>query len=186
MEKELCKIAANYIKDVYEFGHFDFYNVGSTEWIDTIADVEYKGEPLQILAIGGSDEMIDWFWNAALASWDGVKICSYLSARRIKKRFSRVKGVPLLVTGHSKSGPTALYWKEKYGADYCVAFCPARGFRKDVKLDDTTIFIDPDDVVPKLGALNFKHPKCEIVKLPDDPGLRISDHSIDHIIEYLA
>ncbi len=68
MDKELCKIAAQYINDVYKLGHLDYYNVGSTEWIDTIADVGYKGKPLQILAIGGSDEMIDWFWNAALAS----------------------------------------------------------------------------------------------------------------------
>ncbi|MCD4675326.1 MAG: hypothetical protein K8S18_04935 [Desulfobacula sp.] len=183
MDKELYKIAAKAVKAVYDGDHIEYYNVGSTEWIDTI--VEYQGVRLQVLAIGGSDEWIDWLWNAALASWDGVKLCSYLSAWRIQKRFKSIPNVPLLVTGHSKSGPTAMYWKQKYGADYCVAFCPARGFRKPISLDNTTIFIDPDDVVPKLGVLSFEHPICDLVTLPDDPGWSISDHFIDHVIEYL-
>ena len=182
MNKELYKIAAKAVKDVYDGGCID---IGSTEYADTI--VEYQGKPLQVLAIGGSDEMLDWLWNAALASWDGVKLCSYLSARRIKSRFiSAQPSMPLLVTGHSKSGPTALYWKYRYGADYCVSFCPARGFRNPLQLDDTVIFIDPDDLVPKLGALSFEHPICDLITLKDDPGLSISDHSIDHVIEYLS
>lgn len=157
-----------------------------------------------MLAIGGTNELLDWFWNFFLVSWDGVKICSYLAAHlihggtwgkfdwlrkelRLKAGpvFIREKDMPLLVAVHSKSGPTGLYWKKKFGADHCIAFCPARGSRKPWKMDNTTIFIDPDDPVPKLGFINFQHPECEIVELPDDPGLKISDHFMNHIIEFL-
>ncbi|WP_022667933.1 hypothetical protein [Desulfospira joergensenii] len=180
MDKELLRIAGRAIKRVYDG---ECQDMGSTECALTLEI--YRGNPIQVLAIGGSNEGIDWFWNALMVSWDGVKYCSYLSAQRIARRFSRDKTMPLLVTGHSKSGPTALYWKKRYGADSCISFCPARGFRKPIPLDNTIIVIDPDDPVPKLGALNFRHPICEKIILPDDhKGLSVGDHFIDHIINY--
>lgn len=198
MDKELLKIAAKAVTDVYAGKG---QNIGSTEWANTV--VEYQGRHLQVLAIAGTNEPIDWFWNLLLFSWDGVKIGSYLAANLIFSgtwgRFERIRkllrlksgpgfkhlAMPLLIACHSKSGPTGLYFKRKFGADYCVAFCPARGFRKPVRMENTTILIDLDDPVPMLGYLSFDHPDCERIDLPDDPGMSVSDHFMTHIDEYL-
>jgi hypothetical protein len=181
MEKDILRIAAMSIKCVYDG---DCINQGSTEWSNRI--VEYQGKPLQVLAIGGSDEWIDWVWNGLLLSWDGVKLCSYLSAQRILKNFKRFHNAPLLITGHSKSGPAAMYLAKKLKAEYCVSFAPARGFRRKEKVDNCIILMDKDDPVPKLGALSFNHPICERIFLPDDhKGLNVSDHYINHFINFL-
>jgi len=209
MDRKLHLKAATAVKDVYAG---NCHNIGSTEWASTI--IEHQGERVQILAIGGSNELVDWFWNLFPGSWDGVKIYSYLSAHLIDSgtwgdfewlrkglgairkivvkgrheaipQFSRVPGIPLLVAAHSKSGPTGVYFKHKFGADLCIAFCPARGFSKPVSLSDTVMYIDPDDPVPKLGKKRFDHPECQVVTLPNEPGWKIGDHFIDHLIEYL-
>lgn len=185
MDKALVIIAAKAIKDVYD-GHCE--NIGSTEFSLTMT--WYNRKPLQVLAIGGSDETMDWIWNFILASWDNIKLCSYLSAKRIAKRVEINPDVPLLVTGHSKAGPTAPYYKLRYGADYCVSFCPAPGFRKAPEMKNTLMVIDPDDVVPDAGQLSFDHPICEVEYLPRDKEWhdikgRLGDHSIEHVLEYL-
>lgn len=221
-DKDLHLIMARAVKDVYDGkGH----NIGSVEWNSTV--VEYQGQPAQLLAIAGTNEMIDWLWNLLLFSWDGVKIGSYLAAHLIHSGtwgdfewlrkggvkvksamggtwrtltrkppkesrpvpvFKRDFSMPLLVAVHSKSGPTGMYWVKRFSADLCTAFCPARGLRKAESMKKTAIiYVDPDDPVPKLGKINFHHPKCHTVHLPNDPGLmRIKDHSMDHIIEFLS
>lgn len=177
----LYLLAAEAIQEVYKgIGE----NSGSTEW--NLKTTTLEGEPVQILAIAGTNDLVDWLWNLALVSWNGVKFGSYLSAKRICKRVKINPNMPLVVAGHSKSGPTAFYYKYKYGADYCVTFCPARGLRKKIKLDSTTMFIDPDDIVPKLGALSFNHPICKKITLPKDhKWISIKNHFMSHVINYL-
>lgn len=47
--------------------------------------------------------------------------------------------------------------------------------------------MDPDDIVPRIGFLNFGHPYCARIYLPDDfQGIKISDHFMDHINEFLT
>lgn len=209
MDRELELIALHAIKNVYAGDH---ENNGSVEFADTVHT--YQGRPIQVLAIGGSNEWLDWLWNFLPVSWDGVKICSYLSAwliysgtwgcferlRRILmvvrplakilkmtpgQAFVRKKDMPLLLAVHSKSGPTGFYYMMKFGADYCVAACPARGLTRQVFLENTVMIVDPDDPVPKLGRLFFVHPVCERYELTDDPGMSIQDHFIDHVIQEL-
>lgn len=178
---KLYLLAAEAVQEVYKGTG---KNKGSTEW--NMKKTTWNDKPVQILAIAGTNELIDWFWNLAPISWDGVKYGSYLSAKRIHKQVEVDPDLPLVVAGHSKSGPTALYYKHKYGADHCVMFCPARGLRKSAKFSNTTMFIDPDDVVPKLGSLIFHHPVCKTITLPDDQkGLSIKNHFMSHMIDYL-
>lgn len=182
MDRALELIIAKQIKKVYD-GHG--HNVGSTEWLDEL--ILYNGKAVQVLAIGGSDEALDWFLNVLLASWDGIKLCNYISAKRIlKSHFFRVAGVPLYIGGHSKSGHTATRLSQIMQADGCLALCPAPAFRKVEKITNVKMIVDPDDPVPHLGKINFKHPDCEVEYLPEDKkGFAVGDHLIDHIIEYL-
>ena len=188
MNNDLILLAAKACQRAYKKN----IDLGSMEYALTIED--YHGVPFQILAMPGSNEFLDWVWNFTLLSWDGVKLCSYLAVKRI---WQAVKNdidptMPLLVVGHSKAGPDALRWKQKYGADFCVALCPPPAFRpwKKVNLKDTAIVIDPDDVVPLAGTLSFNHPTTDtLVHLPRekaryDPSRIGSDHVIDHIVQY--
>ena len=174
----LYRLAAREIKDVYDGQCFDEY---STEWNSSICD--YNGRNIQVLAVGGSDELIDWLWNVTLLSWGGVKLCSYLSAKRILKGFTRLTGIPLLVAGHSKSGPTALYLADRLNADYCVAFAPARGFRRAKVMHNATIVLTEQDPVPKIGFLSFTHPNCKKYYVRSD-GL--NGHKIDYFLKNLS
>ena len=181
MDQTLYKIAALKCRQSYSI-HKD---LGTTEYYDSI--VEYNGSPLQVLAIPGTNESLDWFWNMLLVSWDGVKLGAYLAAEKIEKSFLRLD-LPLLIACHSKAGPTGLRLKQKYGADYCVAFAPARGFRhgKAPVLENTVIFTDPDDLVDKVGFLSFRHPECEFIEAPDDHFFpSVGDHVMDHWVEFL-
>lgn len=179
MNLKLYKIAANAVKSVYDGKCF---NIGSTEYY--ISETTYNNKPLQVLAIGGTNEPIDWFHNFNPMFWDGVKLGSYISARRILKRFK--KTIPLLIVTHSKSAPTGFYLNQILKADYCISFCPTPGLRKALIMPNTVMFIDPDDIVPKIGKLMFKHPLCVRHMLPDEVGLfSIRDHYIEHVIEYL-
>ncbi len=86
--------------------------------------------------------------------------------------------VPLLINGHSKGGLTALVYKRFFAreGDYCVSFCPARGFKGDIVLKNTFMVIDPDDIVPKLGWSLFNLPVTEGAFLPNGFGWSIRDH----------
>lgn len=189
MDRELKLIAAKACQAAYKKNT----DLGSMEYTFTMT--EYHGKPLQVLAMPGSNEFIDWLWNFLLISKNGVKRCTHLAADKV---YVAIKdqldpNIPLLVTGHSKSGPDALQYKNKYGADHCIAFCPPPAFRKKTKptLENTLIVIDPDDIVPKLGELSFDQPICDVEKLPDDKAWydlsRIySQHVIDHLVEYYS
>ena len=51
-------------------------------------------------------------------------------------------------------------------------------------MDNTLIILDPDDIVHKLGFISFRHPDCEIYRLPDDEGwIDLKDHNIDQKLE---
>ena len=161
------------------------YNVGSTEW--NVYRFVHNDELWQHIAIGGTNEPIDWLWNFALFSRQGIKFGCWLSVQRIMERFKRIPRRKLMISCHSKSGPTGAELARRLNADLCISFCPAPGHRKAFMLQQCTMFIDPDDPVPKLGQFSFKHPICRKVKLPDDPGLwKIGDHFLDHIREFLV
>jgi len=180
MDNKLLLLAAEEVKNAYKL---PTHNVKSTEW--NTGFTLYDGKLIQFIAIAGTNDITDWLWNIALVSWDGVKLASYYSAKRIIKRFERMPDYKLLVCGHSKSGPTAMYIGKKLKADYCVGFNPAPGFRKKEKLANTCIVTDPDDIVHKMGRLNFNQPDCEKIEMPNDHrGIDLSDHSIDNAIEY--
>jgi hypothetical protein len=181
IDTQLLLTAAYRIKWAYDQEHF---NVLSTEWAEGV--FLHKGQRIQYVAIPGSNDLIDWFWNITLASWDGVKLASYYSANRIKKRFRKLQGMPLLVCGHSKEGPTAVYLGKLLEADYCISFNPAPGFRKREKVKNAVLVIDPDDIVFHLGKLNFKHPDCTVYTLPKNhKSYSLQDHCIQNAIDYL-
>lgn len=162
-------------------------DLGTTEYLLELFD--HEGQTWQGLIIPGTDELGDWLKNLDLDSIAGLKEASVEAALEI--RFDAASMIdpdlPLVVIGHSKGAATALVYHKIFNADYCIAFCPARCFKNAGYLENCTIFIDPDDVVPKLGALHFKLPECEVVKLPDDHvGIKVSDHYMSHIDAYLA
>jgi hypothetical protein len=189
IDQKLLLIAAHACAKSYEQN----VDLGSSEYC--LSKTFYNGGPLQILAMPGTNEMSDWLWNLHLWSSQGVKRCTYLSVKKIHKAIEGKINpyIPLLVTGHSKAGPDALWWKAKYGANYCVAFCPPPAFRRWNKpvLQDTTIVIDQDDLVPMAGMISFTQPEVsEIITLPDDKkwydikGM-IGDHSMGNIVAFL-
>ncbi len=48
-------------------------------------------------------------------------------------------------------------------------------------MQDTTLFIDPDDPVSKAGFISFGHPDCKIIKAKNDhAGLYVDDHFMDN------
>lgn len=96
--------------------------------------------------------------------------------------YVREEGYRLLVCGHSKAGATAIAYKKLFGADFCVAFAPARSLRywSDRKIENTTLFIDPDDPVSKAGFVSFGHPKCEVIEAKGDHlGLCVGGHFME-------
>ena len=181
----LYKYSAKACFDVYD-NHTD---LGLTQCRHYIATI--NGRRFQVLSIAGTNEALDWFSNLNLFSWCGIKIGAYLSAKKIHKHYKKIlknhQYLPLLVTGHSLGGATALAFKKKYGCAYCIAFAPARTFRYWVnrKLSNTTIFIDPDDIVTKLGFISFGHPICGVVKARENHEFySIGDHVMKHWLEF--
>jgi hypothetical protein len=192
MIKEMYAEAALCCKKVYEKN----IDLGTTEFNLTrhvVKDREY-----QILAIAGTNEPKDWLENFDLISVDGIKRAAYNAAYEIlyNKHFTRERcrnsRLPLIVTGHSKAGATAiafmkLFYKFTLKPSHCITFAPARCLRywTDRKMANTTIFTDPDDPVSFVGRISFGHPICEHVKAANDyPGFRLGDHNIDNWVRY--
>lgn len=179
---ELYKIAGQLCEEAYK----NRTDLGTTEYLARV--VAYKGMAVQMLAIPGTDELSDWFKNLNMLSINGIKIAAAKAADEIYANFKPMKGIPVYVTGHSKGGATAIAYKKKYGADYCIAFCPARSLRYwiDRRMNNTTIFIDRDDPVPKAGLFSFGHPICTRIMLPKDHIISsVSDHMMTHINKFL-
>ena len=200
MDRELIKLAARACQAAYKpENHID---LGHAEYMLDV--IGYDSRPVVRLTIPGSNEGIDWVWNMWLLSHYGVKSCVYRAAGDIyrdvmknlpafleKNNLSRNIAYEWLISGHSKGAPTAMRFYDKYGGDYCVAFCPPPAFRKWNKpaLSNTTIVVDPDDIVHKLGFISFDQPilgeGSEWIRLPNDhPGLNLKDHDINEIAEY--
>lgn len=167
-------------------------DLGTTEY--AITEQPYRGTKWQFLSMPGSNEFWDWALNFFLWSKKGVKYCSYKAADEVYKAVKDKinPDLPLCVVGHSKAGPDALQYMDKYGADRCIAFCPPPAFRPwNVPTFDrkTLMVIDPDDLVPWAGRVSFRHANAMIEKLPNDKrwydlSRFASDHVIDHIVAY--
>jgi len=184
MKTDLFKMAAKACKKAYE----EFTNLGTTEYSFRL--MLYRGEVVKVIIIPGTNELLDWLVNINLFSRKGFKIGSYRAAKKIHKHvlpmLNKYKKQRLFVFGHSKGGATAIVYKLLLGADCCVAFSPARCLKKPVKMDNTTILLDPDDIVPKLAFLSFDHPECEIIEAEDDHiFFSIGDHKIEHMEQWV-
>ncbi len=180
MDKELYKIAAQACSAVYA-EHID---LGTTEY--RLSSAVYRGEEIRVLAFAGTNEIGDWGKNIDLRSRQGIKKGAIDSA--LETLFVHPVQTKLLVCGHSRGGAAAIAYKRVCGADWCVAFCPSRCLRYwvDRRMDNTTIFTDPDDLVAWLAMLSFGFPICKRVRLPNDAiGWRISDHFMTHIDQFL-
>lgn len=182
MNPELYKIAVNACAEVYETN----IDLGTTEF--NLFKTMINGEDVQVLAIAGSNEIDDWIINFNLFSKKGIKIGAYKAAMEIRENIFRDYKCKLLVCGHSKAGATAIAFKKLFNADYCVAFAPARSLRywAGRKMENTTIFIDPDDPVSRVGFLSFGHPDCEIIKAKDNHLMPSwSDHDIENWVKFV-
>jgi hypothetical protein len=195
MNKRLYLEAALCCKQVYEINS----DLGTTEFDITKHVINGKG--FQILAIAGTNEPKDWLKNFNLTSRAGIKTAAYKAAYEIvnNKTFIRIRSrsphLPLIVTGHSKAGATAiafmkLFYKNHFPQtepSYCIAFAPARCLRywTDRRMDNTTIFTDPDDPVSFVGRVSFGHPICEHIKNENNYfGFKIGDHKIDNWVRF--
>jgi hypothetical protein len=145
----------------------------------------------QMLSIAGTNELMDWPKNINMMSWKGIKKAAYDAAILIKESVQfyryRKEHLPLIVTGHSKGASTAIAFHKLFGAGHCIAFAPARTLRYWTRrtMENTTIFLDPDDPVSWVGRLNFGHPICKLYEAPDNHfGFDIGDHAISNWVEY--
>jgi hypothetical protein len=184
--KKLYKMAVKSVQRVYKINT----DLGTVEF--HIETAMYGGRMIQVLSIAGSNEALDWLKNINLLSWKGIKLVGYRAAKKIyeSKVFKQIRNptLPLLVACHTKSGPTGVAFKRIYGCEWLVAFAPAPSLRRwvDRKMENTTIFIDPDDIVHKAGIINFGQPECKVIKGVDDhTGIYIKDHFIEHWVEYV-
>ena len=193
MNKQMYFEAALCCQKVYK----ENIDLGTTEFNITrhvINDKEY-----QILAIAGTNEPKDWLKNLNLTSISGIKTAAYRAAYEIAYSddfiFERCHSlsVPLIVTGHSKAGATAIAFMKLFhdlltvDPSYCIAFAPARCLRywTDRKMGNTTIFTDPDDPVSFLGRISFGPPICKEIKNENNYfGWKISDHDIKNWVWY--
>lgn len=184
MDPKLYYVAAKACRDVYQKN----IDLGTTEYATTLSI--FKGDLVETLAIAGSNELEDWLINCNLFSKKGIKIGAYKAAHEINKKFKwSGRATKRIVCGHSKAGATAIAFMKQFGADHCVAFAPARSLRywTKRKMENTTLFIDPDDPVSKLGFFSFGHPKCKIYKAENDHfGFRLDDHPIENWIKFTS
>lgn len=180
--KQLYPISAQACQDVYNRN----VDLGTTEYYSEIK--WYNGKQIQALSIAGTNEKEDWLKNISLWSEKGIKKVAVQAATEIKNHFVRLPDIPLLVCGHSKAGPTAIAYKRLFGADWCVAFAPARSLRywTNRTMRNTTIFVDPDDPVSKVGFLSFGHPKCRIITAKNNHvGISVGDHFMDNWVRFV-
>ena len=182
--EELYKLAARAATKVY--GRCT--DLGTTEYSLTLEVL--NRQLVQVLAFSGTNEISDWRKNFNLFSKKGIKKSAYQAAVEVHSRIQKDLhlGVKLIVTGHSKGAAEAIAYAKLFGAEYCVAFCPARCLRPwtDRYIRNCTIFVDPDDIVPKLAFISFKHPTCCAIELKNDViGLSIREHFMRHINQYL-
>ena len=163
---KLYFMAAKACTEVYEKN----IRIGmGTEFDHFITNV--NGQDVQVIVIAGTDDLIDMVKNINLLSWFGIKLSAYRAAKRIMEKVELKPDLPLIVTGHSLGGTVAIALKKKFKADYCIAFAPARCLRywSKRKMNNTIIFIDPDDPVSNLlGIVNFGLPKCKTIKAPEN------------------
>ena len=171
--------AALAAQDVYEKNT----DLGTTEF-----NLEQHND-MQILSIAGTNELSDWSKNLNQSSKDGIKRVAVEAALEV---YTSVEhhlhyAKPLMVVGHSKAGASAIAFKKMFNADYCMAFCPARSLRinTDRHMENTFVFIDPDDWVPKMGWARFGHPIATRITFKNNFGLNPSQHSMVHIIDRL-
>lgn len=186
MDKELYRLACEASSQVY----IDHIDLGTTEF--KLTTVMYHDEYIQILAIAGTNEFLDWRENFSLWSKKGIKKAGVDAAVEVMMfpefYTNRDSNLKLLVCGHSKAGPTVIAFKRLFNADWCVAFAPARSLRRwvDRRMKNTTIFIDPDDPVSKASFINFGHPICTTIFAEDDHrGLYIGDHYMYNWVEFV-
>ncbi len=182
--KELYKVAADAATKVYR----RCIDLGTTEYSLTLEFL--NGKWVQVLSFSGTNEIKDWRKNLNLFSKRGIKKSAYNAAVEVHKAIQKdlYLGCKLIVTGHSKGAAEAIAYMRLFDADYCVAFCPARCLRPwtDRSMPTTTIFVDPDDIVPKLAPISFEHPTCCVIKLEDDVlGLSVKEHFMSHINQYI-
>jgi len=154
----------------------------STEYSYAIKTI--NGKRYQVIAVAGTDDLMDMFKNLNLLSRDGIKLSAYNAAKRIMKDVKLLCNMPVIVTGHSMGGIVAIALKRMYKfIKYCIAFAPARGLRywSNRKMKNTVIFTDPDDAVSEwLAILSFGLPKCKKFEGEDDHILiSASDHKIE-------
>ena len=185
MEKSLYKLCIKYLKRVYA-GEYKSYK--STQWNSFIT--LYKKKRIQILAIAGTNGLVDWFWNLCMLQKEGVKLGAYVSAERVLRDFKREYNTDLYIICHSKSGPVGIRIQELLNEGICIALCPARGFIEEKENKNVIMIIDKDDVVPIIGWSRFCHRICKTIFLPKDKkwwNLRgkIKDHSVDNIEEFV-
>lgn len=172
-----------YLKSAYytQYAYDHNVDLGTTEY----NVMNFEG--YQFLSIPGTNEFKDWFKNANLWSKKGIKKSAYDAAIEIDKVFKRSNKL-LVVTGHSKGAAEAVAYTKLFGAYRCIIFNPARCLRywSDRNMDNTTMFIDPDDPVSKVGLISFGLPKCKIIKAKDDHFLpSVKDHFMDNWISYI-
>lgn len=83
MDKELYKIACKACDDVYLINT----DLGTTEFSTRL--VRYNNMALQVLAIAGTNELLDWAKNFDLRSSGGIKKASVDAAAEIHKAIKR-------------------------------------------------------------------------------------------------
>lgn len=199
LNKELYIIAAEEAARVYDKAD---YQVGPRKTVEfSIVPRTLKdGTKINVLAIRGTDELRDWIKNLWLGSAGGWKKAVYDAADLIFEAIEPIfkSKFPMLIAGHSKSGPTAMlcqyYISQIRGDTSCVVFDPAKGLRKDqcIYLENTTIFRDPDSIVSYVGWSRFNHPGCTCITLPNDvafswlkPWTWVKQHRMGHFLEFV-
>lgn len=190
MKKEMLLLCAVQCHAVYKKN----IDLGTTEFDLNTFEVDSK--VVQVLSIAGTNEPGDWIKNLDLRSKKGIKLSAYRAAQQIMSNHlffkKRDVQIPLIVTGHSKAGATAiafhkLYNKRMIGSSHCVAFAPARCLRywNRRKMDNTYIFTDPDDPVSFFGRISFGLPKCRHYKAANNHfGFKVADHDILNWIRF--
>lgn len=172
-------------------------------------NIRMFSQNLRAVCICGTNDMLDWMGNFDLRWKNGWKRCAEVEASRIRAilRNDMFEGFKKdwdgwLIIGHSKGAGTALCLADKLLNELpakrideiefmgglpvrTVAFAPARSVApfNNVKMRDTLIAIDGDDIVPKLGRI-FHHPKCEELRFKRTKRFfSLKDHSISGVVQ---